>query len=165
VDVLRRHQPQFVILENVKRLLTMERGFHFATILSSLAESDYTLEWRLLNAMHFGLPQNRQRVFILGIRNNAPPSDSVPPPLRLATAEDLGALTGRQLDSLADPSPRPALPDLGGGSRGSLLRGRPGYLLLADPRGAPASCAAGGSGAGIRLYRSDSEMAGREHAR
>jgi len=66
VDVLSNRQPEFFVLENVKRLLTMESGFHFATILASLASLNYCIEWRLLNAMHFGLPQNRQRVFIIG---------------------------------------------------------------------------------------------------
>jgi len=67
VDVLAIHQPKFFVLENVKRLLSMERGVHFATILSSLAKLDYRIEWRLLNALHFGLPQNRERVFIVGV--------------------------------------------------------------------------------------------------
>lgn len=66
IDVLQKHKPKFFILENVKRLLSMEEGTHFATILNELAHLDYTIEWRLLNAMHFGLPQNRQRVVILG---------------------------------------------------------------------------------------------------
>lgn len=66
VDVLRSRRPRWFLLENVKRLLTMEQGFHFATILSSLSELDYLVEWRLVNAMDFGLPQNRQRVFLVG---------------------------------------------------------------------------------------------------
>ncbi|MBI1323482.1 DNA (cytosine-5-)-methyltransferase [bacterium] len=67
-DVVERHRPEHFVLENVKRLLTMERGTHFATILGALARLDYLVEWRLLNAMHFGLAQNRQRVFLVGTR-------------------------------------------------------------------------------------------------
>ena len=97
VDVLKDKQPRLFILENVKRLLTMEDGLHFATILSSLADLDYQIEWRLLNAMHFGLPQNRQRVFIVGVRR----SNRTPlPSIRLATREDLD---GAQLDGLTNP--------------------------------------------------------------
>jgi DNA (cytosine-5)-methyltransferase 1 len=92
VDVLRRHQPRFFILENVKRLLTMERGVHFATILAALAELDYQIEWRLLNASDFGLPQNRQRVFIVGVRGNENRHPSCgafqDQRLRLAVADD-----------------------------------------------------------------------------
>ncbi|MEX1097748.1 MAG: DNA (cytosine-5-)-methyltransferase [Planctomycetales bacterium] len=68
VHVLRALRPRWFVLENVKRLLSMERGDHFATILAALAELDYRIEWRLLNAVDFGLPQNRQRVFLVGTR-------------------------------------------------------------------------------------------------
>ena len=85
IGVLARCRPRYFVLENVKRLLTMERGYHFATILSSLAELDYRIEWRLLNAMHFGLPQNRQRVFIVGVRGDL--AGSEPSNLLLAPGE------------------------------------------------------------------------------
>ena len=68
VDVLTRCRPEYFVLENVKRLLSMENGEHFATILDKLSILGYCIEWRLLNAMDFGLPQNRQRIFITGIR-------------------------------------------------------------------------------------------------
>jgi len=70
VEVVRRCRPRWFVLENVKRLLTMEHGSHFATILAALAELDYRLEWRLLNARNFGLAQNRERVFLVGARKN-----------------------------------------------------------------------------------------------
>jgi len=68
VKILQKHRPEFFVLENVKRLLSMERGSHFATILHALAKLDYHIEWRLLNAANLGLPQNRYRVFIIGIK-------------------------------------------------------------------------------------------------
>ncbi|HVA51020.1 MAG TPA: DNA (cytosine-5-)-methyltransferase [Pirellulales bacterium] len=106
VDILHEHHPKFFILENVKRLLTMESGLHFATILSSLAELDYTIEWRLLNAMHLGLPQNRQRVFIVGVagREFELGDRRSVVSTRLAGAHDLAALRGHDLEDLADPS-------------------------------------------------------------
>jgi len=66
VEILDSHSPKWFVLENVKRLLTMENGDHFATILKALSELDYAIEWKLLNAASFGLPQNRQRVVITG---------------------------------------------------------------------------------------------------
>ncbi len=68
VDVLKRRRPKHFVLENVKRLLTMEGGSHFATVLSALAGLNYFIEWRVLNAKHFGLAQNRERVVLLGTR-------------------------------------------------------------------------------------------------
>ncbi len=88
VDVLAEKQPKYFILENVKRLLSMEQGKHFATILSSLAELNYHIEWRLLNAMDFGLPQNRQRVFILGVHRSSGLFDGEIA-IRLANAQDI----------------------------------------------------------------------------
>lgn len=74
VDVLKKHRPRYFILENVKRLLTMQQGLHFATILASLAELNYFIEWRLVNAADLGLPQNRQRVIIVGVRDDRHPT-------------------------------------------------------------------------------------------
>src|SRR5690349_12514113 len=51
VTALAKHRPDCFVLENVKRLLVMEDGCHFATILSALASLNYQIEWRLLNAM------------------------------------------------------------------------------------------------------------------
>ena len=100
VDVVRRRQPPFFVLENVKRLLTMERGIHFATILASLAESNYRIEWRLLNAADFGLPQNRQRVFIIGSRLSGRKAGARGA-IRLATRQDLqsGSIPAGLLDT------------------------------------------------------------------
>src|SRR5665213_4554597 len=92
VSILRERQPRYFVLENVKRLLEMERGRHFATILRYLSELDYRIEWRLVNACHFGLPQNRQRVFITGIRRDSSDSQRV----RLASASELSDLEPRE---------------------------------------------------------------------
>jgi DNA (cytosine-5)-methyltransferase 1 len=85
----------------------MERGIHFATILASLAQLDYAIEWRLLNAVHFGLPQNRQRVFITGIREgrnqNGNGKHDTTIPARLASPEDLATLSARQLAWIGSP--------------------------------------------------------------
>ena len=85
----------------------MERGVHFATILSSLAQLDYQIEWRLLNAVHFGLPQNRQRVFIIGVRSDGNAREigrSVATlPIRLALPEDAACLGPAEIDWIRSP--------------------------------------------------------------
>ena len=96
VKVLRAHCPQWFVLENVKRLLTMEQGDHFATILLALSELDYFVEWRLLNATYFGLPQNRQRVVIVGTHI----SDINEAEISLASVDDLGGAIRRDLRGL-----------------------------------------------------------------
>lgn len=68
VEIINLKRPQFFVLENVKRLLSMDSGSHFSTILNALSSIGYFVEWRLLNATDFGLPQNRERVIITGYR-------------------------------------------------------------------------------------------------
>ncbi|MGK7919666.1 MAG: DNA cytosine methyltransferase, partial [Trichodesmium sp.] len=68
VEIIKAKQPQYFLLENVKRILTMEKGVHFRIILNSLATLDYFIEWRIINTINFGIPQNRDRIFIFGTR-------------------------------------------------------------------------------------------------
>ena len=59
-------KPKYLFLENVKGLLNHDRGDTFEVILRSLDEIGYDAEWQVLNSKHFGVPQNRERVFIIG---------------------------------------------------------------------------------------------------
>lgn len=59
-------QPQLLFLENVKGLLSHDKGETFAIMLSTLDELGYDAEWQVLNSKDFGVPQNRERVFIIG---------------------------------------------------------------------------------------------------
>ena len=64
--IAREKQPRFLLLENVKGLLSHAKGRTFGTILSTLDEIGYDLQWQVLNSKNFGVPQNRERVFIVG---------------------------------------------------------------------------------------------------
>lgn len=59
-------RPQYLFLENVRGLLNHENGITFETIISTLDELGYNVEWQILNSKDFGVPQNRERVFIVG---------------------------------------------------------------------------------------------------
>jgi DNA (cytosine-5)-methyltransferase 1 len=59
-------KPRFLFLENVKGLLSHDQGNTFGTILNTLDELGYDAEWQVLNSKDFGVPQNRERVFIIG---------------------------------------------------------------------------------------------------
>lgn len=64
----KRNKPKYLFLENVDRLLISpsgQRGRDFAIILQSLNELGYAVEWRVINAAEFGMPQRRRRIFIL----------------------------------------------------------------------------------------------------
>ena len=59
-------KPRILFLENVKGLLNHDKGRTFETILETLDELGYNVEWQVLNSKDFGVPQNRERVFIIG---------------------------------------------------------------------------------------------------
>ena len=69
--MLNLKKPRYLLLENVDRLLkspVKQRGRDFAIILSCLAEAGYSVEWRVINAADYGMPQKRRRTYIYGER-------------------------------------------------------------------------------------------------
>jgi len=64
--ICERKRPRHILLENVKGLLSAQDGKNFSTILGILSDLGYRTEWMVLNSKHFGVPQNRERVFIIG---------------------------------------------------------------------------------------------------
>ena len=70
----KKKKPSFLILENVDRLLgspVNQKGRDFAMMLSSLNNLGYSVEWRVINAGDYGMPQRRRRVFIIGYYKNS----------------------------------------------------------------------------------------------
>ena len=59
-------RPKLLLLENVKGLLSHDKGRTFGTILATLSDMGYVCEWQILNSKNFGVPQNRERIFIVG---------------------------------------------------------------------------------------------------
>ena len=59
-------RPAYFILENVPGLLSHDKGRTFHTILSTLSELGYGVEWKVLNSKDFGVPQSRKRVYLVG---------------------------------------------------------------------------------------------------
>lgn len=65
----KKNKPKYLLLENVDRLLkspATQRGRDFAVMLQSLNDLGYAVEWRVINAAEYGMPQRRRRVFFLG---------------------------------------------------------------------------------------------------
>ena len=58
-------KPTYLFVENVKNLLSINAGFDFATVLSEMGEAGYDCRWQVLNSKDYGVPQNRERVFII----------------------------------------------------------------------------------------------------
>lgn len=59
-------RPAYLFIENVKNLLSINGGWDFARLLAEMDRGGYDAEWQVLNSKDFGVPQNRERVFIIG---------------------------------------------------------------------------------------------------
>ena len=73
--IIKELRPRYAIAENVKALTSTKFKNEFATVLSSLKEAGYNNYWRVLNAKDYGIPQNRERVFIVSIRRDVDDGD------------------------------------------------------------------------------------------
>ena len=94
--ILDHHKPNAFLLENVKGLRGHDKGNTFKTIVSILNELGYqTLESEVLNAKHFGLPQNRERIFIVGFKKNVNFQFPTPP----ETSTRLGNILQKKVSS------------------------------------------------------------------
>lgn len=65
-DTKEEDRPKYLFIENVKNLLSVNGGCDFLKLLIELDEIGYDAEWQVLNSKNFGVPQNRERVFIIG---------------------------------------------------------------------------------------------------
>ena len=66
IRIARERKPSILFLENVKGLLSHNKGQTFETILKALDELGYWYEWQIINSQDYGVPQNRERVYIIG---------------------------------------------------------------------------------------------------
>lgn len=76
-------KPKFAICENVKNLTSKKFSKEFEIVLSSLEAAGYTNYWKVLNAKDYGVPQNRERVFIVSIRKDIDKGYEFPEPFEL----------------------------------------------------------------------------------
>lgn len=70
--IARHHRTPYLLLENVKGLLNHDGGGTFETILRTLDELGYCVQWQVLNSKDYGVPQNRERIFIVANLRNKP---------------------------------------------------------------------------------------------
>jgi len=68
-EIIKRKQPKAIFLENVKGLVTHDDGKTLEVILNTLKELNYTVHTKIINAKDFGVPQMRERIFIVGFNN------------------------------------------------------------------------------------------------
>jgi DNA (cytosine-5)-methyltransferase 1 len=138
VDAVRRTLPRVFVAENVKGLLSQKHASDLRQILSDFAELGYNVTYHLYDASDYGVPQTRERVFIIGTRLGAPLF--TPPPVTHASGERVTAEHAlRDLEHLVEDDSinhiwsRAARSPEQGNRR--LVADRPGYTIRSECHG------------------------------
>ena len=71
INLIKEKQPMYFVWENVKGALSSSRGWDFARVQIEMEQAGYDVYWQVLNAKDFGVPQNRERIFAIGIRKGS----------------------------------------------------------------------------------------------
>lgn len=110
-------RPTYLLVENVKNLFSVNGGFDFAAVLSEMDEAGYDVRWQVLNSKDFGVPQSRERIFLIANLRSRGRREILP-----VTGEDGGALKavigGRQGYRVYDSSGVSASLTANGGGAG-----------------------------------------------
>lgn len=118
-------RPTYLLVENVKNLFSVNGGFDFAAVLSEMDEAGYDVRWQVLNSKDFGVPQSRERIFLIANLRSRGGREILP-----VTGEDGGALKavigGRQGYRVYDSSGVSASLAAGGGG----VEGKTGLYVV-----------------------------------
>jgi DNA (cytosine-5)-methyltransferase 1 len=146
-EVVKRVQPKIFMAENVRGLISWEKGLGIRTMIKDFQDLGYHVEFKLHNTADFGVPQTRQRVIIIGLRkdvgdqiiwpektNSDNPADKLPPPVTLREA--IGDLEN-ELKHDCLPNPGFSKAKLFPGTQGNTITkaDRPGPTMRAEHHG------------------------------
>lgn len=95
LDEAKENKPDWIMCENVKNLLSIDGGRGFLEVVGEMAERGYTIEWKVYNSKDYGVPQNRERVYIVG-RYGEPPGQPLLPIRRESSATLSQVVSGSQ---------------------------------------------------------------------
>ena len=114
IRVIRDKQPRYFLAENVKGILSIGGGQVFQNILGDFRALGYDVQWRLLNAADYGVPQKRQRVIIVGVRHDLHQRYVFPEPTHAAEAnlyQQRWVSVAEAFDGIPDPDVPNTLPN------------------------------------------------------
>lgn len=80
LDECKENKPKWLMCENVKNLLSIDGGGGFLNVVGEMAERGYSIEWGVYNSKNYGVPQNRERVYIVGYFGKERPGKLLPNP-------------------------------------------------------------------------------------
>ena len=85
LDECEENKPKWLMCENVKNLLSIDGGGGFLNVISEMAERGYSIEWGVYNSKNYGVPQNRERVYIVGYSGKGRSEKLLPNPRENST--------------------------------------------------------------------------------
>lgn len=98
--IIKEKKPKAFLLENVKNLKTHDRGRTYRTIVNTLEEMNYKVYTMLYKARDFGVPQNRERIYIVGFeKNKVSKFNNFMPPKPTGLRKNLGSILENNVDS------------------------------------------------------------------
>lgn len=71
LDECKENKPKWLVCENVKNLLSIDGGGGFLNVVGEMAERGYSIEWKVYNSKNYGVPQSRERIYIVGYYGNS----------------------------------------------------------------------------------------------
>lgn len=86
IDECEENKPQWLMCENVKNMLSIDGGRGFLNVIGEMAERGYSIEWGVYNSKNYGVPQNRERVYIVGYSGKGRSEKLLPNPRENSTA-------------------------------------------------------------------------------
>lgn len=101
LDECKENKPEWIMCENVKNLLSIDNGIGFLEVVGEMAERGYAVEWKVYNSKDYGVPQNRERVYIVGHYGELP-GQSLLPIRRESTTTLREIVGGRQAERVYD---------------------------------------------------------------
>lgn len=104
IEILKVKQPKYFLAENVKGLLSHEGGESIEKILEEMCKVGYVIDFEVLNSKNFGVPQNRERVFIFGIRKDLIDQEEIISECNPRIEEKINEQQGHQILLFSVPS-------------------------------------------------------------
>ncbi len=115
--ILKTKKPKYFLAENVKGLLSLERGKVFSAMIKDFSNADYKVKHKIMNAADYGVPQKRERVIIIGTRKDISAEIDFPAPTHASLSESSTqnlkpwVSIGQALKEIPEPQEAPHLPN------------------------------------------------------
>ena len=171
IRIIEAKKPKFFLAENVKGLTNLAKGAVFQMILSDFRALGYQVDSRILNAADFGVPQTRQRVIIVGVRNDVDFTYDFPYPTHSKTGADglpKWVSVSKALAGIPDPDQPNDLPNHEYSKYKLNFNGYLGHRQLDPEKPAPTVTARGDNKGGVVILphpNAERRMSCRELAR